>query len=70
VMVEGGSILLQTFIDEGLWDEARVITNTGMRLGKGIPAPKQGKGYLEKTEMIGTDQLQYFRSTAELFALP
>ena len=28
VMIEGGSNLLQQFIDRGLWDEARVITAT------------------------------------------
>ncbi len=27
VLVEGGAQLLQTFIDEGYWDEARIITN-------------------------------------------
>ncbi len=27
VLVEGGAKLLQSFIDEGFWDEARVITN-------------------------------------------
>lgn len=27
VIVEGGTKLLQSFIDEGIWDEARVITN-------------------------------------------
>src|SRR5690606_27868501 len=38
LVVEGGSFLLQLFISEGLWDEARVfIGNT--RFGKGIPAP-------------------------------
>ena len=26
VIVEGGARLLQSFIDEGIWDEARVIT--------------------------------------------
>lgn len=39
VLVEGGRQLLQTFIDQGLWDEARVITNTDLT-GKGdVAAP-------------------------------
>ena len=28
VMIEGGARLIQSFIDEGMWDEARVITNS------------------------------------------
>jgi diaminohydroxyphosphoribosylaminopyrimidine deaminase/5-amino-6-(5-phosphoribosylamino)uracil reductase len=27
VLVEGGTTLLQSFIDQNCWDEARVITN-------------------------------------------
>jgi len=39
VLVEGGTKLLQSFIDEDLWDEARVITNLDMNVVNGIPAP-------------------------------
>ena len=39
VLVEGGSQLLQTFIEEGLWDEARVITNDQLIAGQGLLAP-------------------------------
>jgi diaminohydroxyphosphoribosylaminopyrimidine deaminase/5-amino-6-(5-phosphoribosylamino)uracil reductase len=38
MMVEGGSITLQHFIDSGLWDEARVITGQE-KFEKGITAP-------------------------------
>ncbi len=38
LMVEGGGILLQSFIDEQLWDEARV-EYAPFRIGKGIVAP-------------------------------
>jgi len=40
VLVEGGSSILQYFIDNNYWDEARVITNTEMMIGKGTSAPK------------------------------
>jgi diaminohydroxyphosphoribosylaminopyrimidine deaminase/5-amino-6-(5-phosphoribosylamino)uracil reductase len=40
VLVEGGSRLLQSFIDEGLWDEARVISNKQLTIGNGIAAPE------------------------------
>ena len=39
VLVEGGAHLLQSFIDEGYWDEARVITNNELELPGGLPAP-------------------------------
>ncbi len=40
VIVEGGAVLLQSFIEEKLWDEARVITNTKMEIENGLPAPQ------------------------------
>jgi diaminohydroxyphosphoribosylaminopyrimidine deaminase / 5-amino-6-(5-phosphoribosylamino)uracil reductase len=39
VIIEGGTQLLQTFIDSGTWDEARVFTGS-IRFGKGVKAPK------------------------------
>jgi diaminohydroxyphosphoribosylaminopyrimidine deaminase / 5-amino-6-(5-phosphoribosylamino)uracil reductase len=39
VIVEGGAILLQSFIDSGLWDEA-IVLKSDMVLGDGILAPK------------------------------
>ena len=38
LVVEGGSALLQSFIDGGYWDEARVETGP-MALGEGVSAP-------------------------------
>ncbi len=38
VMVEGGARLLQTFIDAGKWDEARIFTGP-VKFGKGVRAP-------------------------------
>jgi diaminohydroxyphosphoribosylaminopyrimidine deaminase / 5-amino-6-(5-phosphoribosylamino)uracil reductase len=45
VLVEGGARLLQSFIDEGVWDEVRVITNQHLKLNgegennNGLAAP-------------------------------
>lgn len=39
LMVEGGSILLQSFIDAGWWDEA-YIERSDARLGDGVKAPE------------------------------
>jgi diaminohydroxyphosphoribosylaminopyrimidine deaminase/5-amino-6-(5-phosphoribosylamino)uracil reductase len=40
VIVEGGAMLLQSFIDEGLWDEARVIKNEELKINNGLSAPQ------------------------------
>jgi len=39
VLVEGGAKLLQSFIDEELWDEIRVIKNEELIINKGLQAP-------------------------------
>lgn len=39
VIIEGGRQTLQTFIDAGIWDEARVFTGEVL-FGSGIPAPE------------------------------
>jgi len=38
VLIEGGTQLLQSFIDAALWDEARIFTGTA-RFGDGVKAP-------------------------------
>jgi diaminohydroxyphosphoribosylaminopyrimidine deaminase/5-amino-6-(5-phosphoribosylamino)uracil reductase len=61
VMIEGGVQLLQSFIDEGYWDEARIITNTQFHAGSGIAAPGLGAATLVQTEQIATDTIQILR---------
>lgn len=39
ILVEGGSKLLQSFINNNIWDEARIITNTELHLFSGIASP-------------------------------
>jgi len=39
VLVEGGAKLLQSFIDDGLWDEARIINNEQLIINNGLDAP-------------------------------
>lgn len=50
LIVEGGPTLLQGFIDEGLWDEIRVITNTQLQVLEGLKAPELPL-YQRKAEM-------------------
>jgi diaminohydroxyphosphoribosylaminopyrimidine deaminase/5-amino-6-(5-phosphoribosylamino)uracil reductase len=65
VLVEGGAQLLQSFIDEEWWDEARVISSqhSGNRLemtGKGLPAPVLRKSNKTAEINILTDQLNIY----------
>jgi diaminohydroxyphosphoribosylaminopyrimidine deaminase/5-amino-6-(5-phosphoribosylamino)uracil reductase len=60
LIVEGGTKLLQSFIDGNHWDEARVITNTGIMIGEGIAAPLLQQQQLTAEEIIHTDKIQYF----------
>lgn len=39
ILVEGGQKLLQSFIDQNLWDEMRIITNKNISIEKGKKAP-------------------------------
>jgi len=56
VIIEGGAATLQSFIDAGLWDEARVFTGT-KTLIKGIESPVL-KGFINEEYAVGSDQLK------------
>jgi diaminohydroxyphosphoribosylaminopyrimidine deaminase / 5-amino-6-(5-phosphoribosylamino)uracil reductase len=54
---------LQSFIDDNLWDEARVITNTEMQIPDGIAAPVLKNKKCTAEEIILTDTIEYFINT-------
>ena len=58
LIVEGGAKTLQTFIDENLWDEARVFKGA-VSFKKGLFAPKL-KGTLSNQQQILTDTLSLY----------
>ncbi len=75
VIIEGGASLIRSFIRSGTWDEARVITNTNLWVGKdgmqqataaeskfheALPAPQLIDAHLQDTIKIGHDQVQTF----------
>jgi diaminohydroxyphosphoribosylaminopyrimidine deaminase/5-amino-6-(5-phosphoribosylamino)uracil reductase len=66
VLVEGGSKLLQSFIDDGNWDEIRTITNNELIIPEGMPAPEIRNFKFIKSESYGTDSVSYFRKTGEV----
>jgi diaminohydroxyphosphoribosylaminopyrimidine deaminase/5-amino-6-(5-phosphoribosylamino)uracil reductase len=60
VIIEGGATTLQTFIDEDLWDEARVFTGD-VSLNSGVRSPKFSASV--STEMnIKNDVLKIYRN--------
>lgn len=63
VLVEGGAALLQTFIESGSWDEARVIVNGELSISNGLPAPVLKNEQLVMEEKISTDTISYFRNS-------
>ena len=60
VLVEGGAKTLQSIIDAGLWDEARVITNETLIIENGIASPELKEFNLEKQERYFSDLISYF----------
>lgn len=62
VLIEGGAKTLQHFINEGLWDEARVITNEKLIIENGIVAPEMKHFILEKQERYLNDAISYFKN--------
>lgn len=59
VIVEGGRHTLQSFIDSGIWDEARIFTGTAM-LGNGTQAPEIDRRNAQRYSVAG-DELLIFR---------
>lgn len=60
VIVEGGTKLLQSFIDEDMWDEARVITNEELIIKNGLDAPQLVSASKMGEEKIFTDKVEFF----------
>ena len=70
VIVEGGAKLLQSFIDAGLWDEARVISNEKLVINnaclpdrQGLAAPNLTAALMVKEEKILSDRIEYYTRT-------
>lgn len=60
LMVEGGAQTLATFIQAGLWDEARILEGTAI-FSEGIKAPNL-TGRLQDTSMLGDNRLKVLRN--------
>lgn len=60
ILVEGGAQLLQSLINEGLYDEIRVITNTALQIGEGLAAPVATATTLYQEEQLLDNRIQYY----------
>lgn len=59
VLVEGGAHTLQSFIDLGIWDEARVFKSPGI-FNRGLTAPEL-KAEVSSSTSIGEDLLEFYK---------
>ncbi|HNE27669.1 MAG TPA: bifunctional diaminohydroxyphosphoribosylaminopyrimidine deaminase/5-amino-6-(5-phosphoribosylamino)uracil reductase RibD [Saprospiraceae bacterium] len=63
LLVEGGATTLQRFLDEGRWDEIRILENK-RRLGEGIREPALPAARLAEEQVLGQDRyLRYWPET-------
>lgn len=62
VIVEGGAKLLQSFIEEEMWDEARVIKNEKLIIHQGLAAPElPGQGARQELRIVSDCIDTYFK---------
>ena len=61
IFVEGGAKLLQSFIDNNYWDEARVITNEQITIGNGVQAPFLSNNYLINKIKLNSDDIAIYQ---------
>jgi len=60
VIVEGGARLLQSFIDEEMWDEVRVIKNEKLIINNGLNAPSFIDGNADEEIKILGDSIKIY----------
>ncbi len=60
VLVEGGAKLLQTWIDSGIWDETRVITNNELEIEDGASSPSLKTMTLFNSESYFSDTIRFY----------
>lgn len=69
IIVEGGAKLLNSFIAQGLWDEARVFTGD-VSLGEGVAAPVLTNGSSISQSNSGSDTLEVYLNKSNPYHYP
>jgi diaminohydroxyphosphoribosylaminopyrimidine deaminase/5-amino-6-(5-phosphoribosylamino)uracil reductase len=67
IIVEGGAKFLQSFIDEEMWDEARIITNETLHVENGLHAPELTNCTFALSENIFSDRIDYYYNKSYSF---
>jgi diaminohydroxyphosphoribosylaminopyrimidine deaminase/5-amino-6-(5-phosphoribosylamino)uracil reductase len=66
ILVEGGAMLLQSFIDAGIWDEARIIQNNTLKIATGLAAPILKNKVLVESFPSATDTIFIYRNSTTI----
>jgi len=66
LLVEGGPKTLQSFIENGLWDEARIITNNNLHVVEGTKAPLLCEAMITESYHLFTDHITHFTHETQL----
>lgn len=61
VLVEGGARLLQSFVDENMWDESRIITNESLVMPGGIASPHISHAKMISSEKLFADRIDIYK---------
>ncbi len=61
VLVEGGARLLLSFIEEGIWDEARIITNAALSIKNGLNAPVLMNAVMTEEQELLSDKIEIYK---------
>ncbi|WP_315053950.1 bifunctional diaminohydroxyphosphoribosylaminopyrimidine deaminase/5-amino-6-(5-phosphoribosylamino)uracil reductase RibD [Chryseobacterium indoltheticum] len=62
IIVEGGSLVLQQFIDAGLWDETIIIKNKNLLLENGTKAPRFSKTPID-TKDFRDNVIEFYKNS-------
>lgn len=63
VLVEGGTVLLEAFLQKNLWDEIRVLKSKTTALHDGVQAPLISNMIPTSRSMLGDDEAIFYRNT-------
>lgn len=66
ILVEGGARLLQSFIDQNQWDEARIITNKNLQIQTGLAAPVLSNHIATGYSDSLTDQINFYMNSKHM----
>lgn len=62
ILIEGGSTLIESFIKENVWDEARIITNAQLVIDNGLPAPQLTNHQFICSQTLASDSVSYYNN--------